>query len=357
MEYVKFDIVEVAKKCGIRFHPVQANPVEFKAQCPFCGDVKYHLGLNREMERFHCFRCDAKGNSVSLYAKLKGISNKEAYTELKQGIKPEFTEKAVYVKENDIPIRSLDERHNVYYDFLNLLRLNRKHFDNLSERGLNYAEIMRFMYKSIPLDPVFRREVLEKLSKRHNLEGIPGFYRDSGGDIQMYIKNCGGMFIPVCNSEGYIQGLQMRLDLPEGSTEKKFRWFSSKHFECGTGAKSWVHVVGDTNQTEAWLTEGPMKADVSSVLSNGKLFIAIPGVNAVRMLSDVLNELNIRKVYEVLDMDKRSKPEVKKALITLRQLLKENGIDYVSCNWDAKYKGFDDYCLAKTKELSQLLAA
>lgn len=356
MEYVRFDIIEVARSLGINFSPLQKNPIEFKAQCPFCGDTKYHLGLNAEMERFHCFRCNEKGNSVSLYAKIMGISNKEAYKELMNESYVQIPDN-LYIEEQETPIRSLHERHNVYYDFLSLLRLNKKHYENLISRGLNFTEIQRFMYRSIPLDKYFRRKVLDKLSARYDLEGIPGFFRDKRGEWQMYYKSYGGIFIPVCNYEGYIQGLQMRLDIPKGTDEKKFRWFSSRNFNCGAGAKSWIHVVGDTTQKEAWITEGALKADVSCALSNGKLFIAVPGVNAVKMLKDVLNTLKITKVYEALDMDKRSKPEVKRALIALRRLLEEQGIEYTSCTWNENFKGFDDYCLAKTKEISQLLAA
>ena len=41
-KYDSFDIVEVAEKCGIYFHPIQRNDVELKALCPFCSDTKYH---------------------------------------------------------------------------------------------------------------------------------------------------------------------------------------------------------------------------------------------------------------------------------------------------------------------------
>ena len=79
VQYEDFDIVEVAAKCGIRFYHSQRNNIEFKALCPFCGDTSYHLGLNRKMDRFHCFRCKTRGNSVSLYAKMLGLTNKQAY--------------------------------------------------------------------------------------------------------------------------------------------------------------------------------------------------------------------------------------------------------------------------------------
>ena len=167
----------------------------------------------------------------------------------------------------------------------------------------------------------------------------------------MFLSRHGGIFIPVCNKDGYIQGLQMRLDVPSGASGKRFRWFSSNHFPNGTGAKPWIHVVGDTTALEACLTEGPMKADVTSVLSSGRLFLAVPGVNAVNQLPDVLRGLRVRKVYEAFDMDKRSNAEVKKALIALRTTLRQNGIECVGCSWNPNYKGIDDYCLARSANL------
>lgn len=355
-EYEQFDIIEVAEKCGIQFHPRQRNNVEFIALCPFCGDRKYHLGLNRKKGMFHCFRCKESGNSVSLYAKLNGVSNKEAYQALKANMEI-FEPKNVFsFCEQEMPIRSLEERHNVYYDFLKLLRLQSCHFENLEQRGLSLRYIHQFMYKSIPVDNVFRREVLEELASNHDLIGIPGFYRDERGEIQMYCKQCGGIFIPVCNKDGYIQGLQMRLDVPTCSSGKKFRWFSSKNFNDGTGAKAWIHVVGDTTADTACLTEGAMKADITSVLSNGQLFIAVPGVNAVNQLIEVIHDLGVRKIYEAFDMDKRSKPEVKDALIKLRIMLRCNGIECVSCSWNSAYKGIDDYMLSRTRA-SETIAA
>lgn len=49
-----------------------------EAGCPFCGDHgtgKYHLSLNTNTDRNRCNLCGAHGNRVSLYARLKGMSN------------------------------------------------------------------------------------------------------------------------------------------------------------------------------------------------------------------------------------------------------------------------------------------
>lgn len=360
-EYEKFDIVKVALAFGVKLHPIQNNPVEIKALCPFCGDTKYHLGLNREKEQFHCFRCRESGNSVTLAAKLCGISNREAYTMLKKAagnpeprlpLLPKMT-----VNAQETPIKSVEERHGVYYDLLSLLSLRPTHRENLTERGLSFSHIHQFMYRSIPLDPIFRREVINALSAKHDLCGIPGFYRDGNGDLQMFVGKYPGMYIPVCDKYGYIQGLQMRLDVPEGGSEKKFRWFSSRHFNGGCGVKPWIHVVGDVGADEVCLTEGVMKADIASVLSGGRLFAAVPGVNAIGELPETIRSLGVKTVYEAFDMDKQSNPEVKRALISLRETLKECGVQCIGCSWDPRFKGIDDYYLAKKICAEQMCAA
>lgn len=350
-EYTKFDIIKVANDCGIQFHPRQRNPMEHLALCPFCADTSYHLYINPVKERFKCQRCGADGNSVSLYARIHGITNAKAASALKNAFKLTDESFPEIYNIREIPTvetKSLKERHAVYYDMLQLLYLTDKHRQNLISRGLSDKHINQFMYKSIPLDDVFRRVVIETLSAKYDLIGIPGFYRDKHGDIQMFINRYGGMLIPVCDKDGYIQGLQMRLDIPEGVNEKRFRWFSSSSFRDGAKVKSWIHIVGDVHAEEACITEGPMKSDISSVLSGGWLFIGLPGVNCIEILPEVLQRFpRLKRVYEALDMDKVSNPNVKKALIKLNGVLDIYGVEHEKCYWNYRYKGIDDYLLAK----------
>ena len=83
-EYKTVPILDAARRAGVRIADGQAGRYEVKAFCPFClGRTKNpHLYLNTEKNRFFCQRCGEHGNSVSLYAKIRGISNKEAFEEL-----------------------------------------------------------------------------------------------------------------------------------------------------------------------------------------------------------------------------------------------------------------------------------
>lgn len=346
-EYQNFDIIEVAGLCGISLYQRKTKTAEYKARCPFCGDKKYHLGINRDKERFHCFLCNESGNSVSLYAKVNNISNREAYEELRKKCSCSPPQRLV-VKTAENPIRSLYDRHNVYYDFLNMLRLEPRHYDNLVSRGLDFNDIHRFMYKSMPQDMNYRRKVIAGLSQKHNLDGIPGFFRADSGEWCMYTNKNGGIFIPVCDKDGYIQGLQVRLDIC-GGDGKKFRWFSTNGYRGGTGAKSWVHVVGDVTSKTAFLTEGPMKSDISSVLSGGKLFLAIPGVNSTEYLTDTILQMGIERINIMLDMDKRTNENVRAAVRKIKSVLSDMGVEYREYNWNPRYNGIDDYMAARAR--------
>lgn len=81
-EYKTVPILDAARRAGVRIADGQAGRYEFKAFCPFClGRTKNpHLYLNTEKNRFFCQRCGEHGNSVSLYAKIRGISNSEIIT-------------------------------------------------------------------------------------------------------------------------------------------------------------------------------------------------------------------------------------------------------------------------------------
>lgn len=250
---------------------------------------------------------------------------------------------------NNTPMKPLIERHNVYYDLLRLLYLNNSHYKDLADRGLSAVNIRQFMYKSLPANEYECRNVIKNLCQKHDLSGIPGFYCKYG-EWKMYMPKYGGFFVPVCDKDGYIQGMQIRLD----SDTERYRWFSTNEYPEGTGVSSWVHVVGNTSSDTAYLTEGALKADVTSTLSGGELFIAIPGVNAVTCLADTLRRLKLKKVYEAFDMDKQVNVNVMKALARIKEILKECGIETQTCTWNPWYKGIDDYVLYRNKRYGTL---
>ena len=88
MVYEKIPIVDTAGWCGLVLDSRTLRRREVEATCPFCGDHgkgKYHLSLNTVTDQFRCNLCGVRGNSVSLYARLNGVSNKQAFQELRKG--------------------------------------------------------------------------------------------------------------------------------------------------------------------------------------------------------------------------------------------------------------------------------
>lgn len=352
MAWTEFGVLEVADICGLTIKEYSLGKQEIEARCPFCDDTKYHLNLNRIKNQWLCFKCGERGNDVSLYSRLHGISNAEAVKELKKRGLGTAQSRIITPLPKASLIKPLMDRHNVYFDMLSMLRLDVTHRNDLLNRGLSFANINQFMYKSVPRDPNVQRIIIRKLSERYDLKGIPGFYR-SYGEWKMHTPKYGGFFVPVCNHEGYIQGMQIRYD----TGDKRYGWFSTTNYPDGTGAQSWVHVVGNTLSQEAFLTEGALKCDVASSLSNGSLYIAVPGVNAIGLLPEALDNLNVKKIYEVFDMDKLTNGNVKKALIKVKSMLINRGIEVQSCTWNAEYKGIDDYYLFRRNFYEQQAVA
>ena len=341
MVYFDIPILSAAARCGIAV-PADNGRVEAEANCPFCNDSKKHLSLNTVKNQFRCHRCGESGNSVSLYAKVYRIDNKTAFKEL-MGI---FA-REIPVSPPSLPriceaeIKPLENRHDVYYDMLQILGLSASHRQRLMNRGLNAAVIERNMYRTIPGDNTHAYyDVLHRLSAVHDLSGVPGFYLKNGA-WRMVVKK--GMFVPVCTRLGYIQGLQIRLDSTEN---RKYRWFSSSHYDGGTRINPCIHVANWNNRGTVYLTEGALKAEVASHLMGGVCVIGIAGVNCVSGLAELLNEMGVREVIEAFDMDKFTNPHVANALSALKNIITQSGIKYRSATWNPAYKGIDDFYLA-----------
>ena len=349
MVFEKIPIVDTARRCGLVLDSRTLRRREVEASCPFCGDHgkgKYHLSLNTATDQFRCNLCGAHGNSVSLYARLHGVNNKQAFQELSKEtnvypIPKQPTPQNTETERQPVP---LEERHIAYTAMLNHLTLLDRHHENLLERGLSEERIIRNQYRSMPETEQGRRLLASLLrSCGFDLLGIPGF-RTYYGDWTLAGPN--GFLIPVRDKNGLIQGLKIRLD--DADNDRKYRWLSSRDMTNGTRSYSWVHVTGDTTSKRAYLTEGPLKGDVASFLAHDALFVCIGGVNSLNGLTKTLRDLGVTEVVEAMDMDQSTKPEVRKAIQTMRKEVQAvKHLKYTKYTWDPAYKGVDDYLLSR----------
>lgn len=340
--------MDAARRCGLVLDSRTLRREEVEASCPFCGDHgpgKYHLNLNTITDQYRCNLCGARGNSVSLFARIHGVSNKEAYLELaKEGKVYPMPQQPTPQKQERQPL-PLETRHQMYSDMLDHLTLLPKHRDNLLERGLSEARIEQNQYRSMPETDRGRRLLASLLRARgYDLQGLPGFRTYYG---EWTLSGPNGFLIPVRDKHGLIQGLKIRLD-QEKHPDRKYRWLSSRNMPGGTRSYSWVHITGDTSSKRAFLTEGPLKGDVASFLADDALFVCIGGVNALGGLTDALRSLGVREVVEAMDMDQNTNQQVRSAIQAMRrEVQKIPGIRYSKYTWNPAYKGVDDYFLSR----------
>ena len=348
-QYDKIPIMDAARRCGVALDSRTLKHREVEATCPFChdhGPGKYHLSLNTSTDQYRCNLCGAHGNSVTLYARLMGVSNGEAYQALSQEGKvyPMPWQEPSKAGEERQPM-ALEQRHAAYTAMLEHLTLLPRHQENLIGRGFSEKRIVQNQYRSMPETDAGRRLLTVLLRAcGHELLGLPGF-RTYYGDWM--ISGPKGFLIPVRNKDGLIQGMKIRLDDADNPS-RKYRWLSSRDLPNGTRSYSYIHVTGDTTQKRAFLTEGPLKGDVASYLAHDALFVCVGGVNAIHGLKDTLKALGVTQVVEAMDMDQMTNPNVRNAVLAMRREVQAiKGLKYTKYTWDPAYKGVDDYLLSR----------
>lgn len=360
--------------------------------CPFCNRKK-KMNISYAKNVFRCNACDKSGGVLKLHMYAKGFdTTKQAYADLKKnftGIKNETENQKEYTyiyddKENNpFPSFMLDK---IYTNLLNLLTLNDEDKKDLLNRGLTEEDIIKNQYRTFPssmytflaekaLFGTIQAGEIKTLcyyaGKLNSGMGIPGFY-STHGDITLVHQRNRGFLIPIRNIQGEITSLQIRNFLSENATEEeketfsKYIWLSSKmkHNGCGVHEVNQIHFTGFEYQNEkspknVFLTEGCLKANVASSLmkqlglsKTPAPFIAIMGVNNTAQLEKVCLDLKERGTKEItlcFDMDFLTNQNVKKAKEKVIRIIKESGLTLHIMNWDEKYKGIDDYLLAKLK--------
>lgn len=94
-----------------------------------------------------------------------------------------------------------------------------------------------------------------------------------------------------------------------------------------------------------------MKADIINALS-GLTVLAVPGVNSLTHLKEVLAELKVKgvtKIQTAFDMDFSTNINVQNGFNNLLTLLDGMGFRFGSYVWDPRFKGLDDYIWAQKK--------
>ncbi len=393
-------IEEVVDLLGLIRNPKSlSDATSFNVRCPLCDDKKYHCNINTRKNVYHCVRCsgDNKNTGVlDLYGRVRfGTphipgstgNGKELMKKLKEELgKPEVVQRSYArqmekKKEFHIPaakITSDDKLHEAYSALLDFTQfaLSAEHRDNLLNRGLDLASIIQNEYRTIPqsfdwinmypaMIEIWEKDKLEKekarfpslkrvkteaciggmivadylTSKGIDLMGVPGAYKLK----KHWIFNLQpGMIIPTRNREGMIVCFQLRKD----TGKLRYMTISAKDLPYGVvEGISRVHFplgnVGPGPESEVFLTEGPLKADVACHLYNHpSYFIALQGVNSTNELPEILEFLkacDVKYVCNALDMDRLCNHNVAKASKSIAKKVRAAGLTMKHRFWDADY--------------------
>jgi hypothetical protein len=231
----------------------------------------------------------------------------------------------------------IDVLNHSYSELLSELSLSERHRQNLKERGLTDSQIAGLNYRSLPL-PSHDLIMQKLLAKDIQLTGVPGFYTNSSGKWRL--AGPAGILIPCRNVQRQITGLQVRCDNIQNG---KYRWLSSagKPNGCSSGVSVHFAQPPEADQSEIWVTEGPLKADICS-LRLKRLVLAIPGVACWNLAISIIQEIKPQRVIVALDMDKLSNPMVNRYKNLLLRALLKLRIKTFEADWNRDFKGLDD---------------
>jgi len=318
--------------------------------CPCCdkegGGKEKHLNIDLVKDVFRCPRCGWNGGIFDLYALYTNTPRAEVRNEIIRNlsgnhIKGRHIPKSVTIthETTESPVAGIEMRDAVYTILLFMLTLDPDHMRNLQSRGLTEQDINGNVYRTTPVigEKTLAKQLLEiGLS----LAGVPGFYTDVSGDWTL-VASKRGIMVPVRDSQGRIQGIQIRRDYTE---KRKYRWLSSSGMKDGRGAEGWIHMAGPVSKS-ILLTEGPMKADIIHCLT-GLSVLAVPGVNSLKYLEKTLAELieqGVRQVMTAFDMDFLRNAYVQDGYSELVNRISRMGIEYGTYLWRPDLNGLDDY--------------
>ena len=235
----------------------------------------------------------------------------------------------------------------VYRALARHLPLRHRHRIQLRERSLTAAAIQGGGYASLPLRGR-SQACQELLTEGHELRGVPGFFLERDGNHRWWtLAGAPGLLIPVKDVRGHIAGLQIRHD---GDTAaRRYSWLSSTGRPGGTGCRASVHVaqpLGHAQDERVWITEGPLKANIASVMLDA-VVIGLPGVASWRKGLEIAEELKPLKgtLVVAFDMDFRTNPHVAQYRLELICAASQAGWGVAVAEWEGA-KGIDDALVA-----------
>lgn len=378
-------MTDVVSTLNLSLYRDRGNVADY--YCPFCeANGKHHhsLNINFEKETFNCYKCGYGGGLLQLYSAYQQVvvrnsdyighyksseCTKQAAADMLEALGQNQQKTA---SENQKRKKLVEEKRTLHSDInfsktnlvynclIDNISLTVRHRQDLLDRGMSEESIKKYRLRSVPT--TFGGAIVKKISEQTGItdfSGVAGFYFDEqtlewSMTFQKYHK---GILIPYYDYDGNITSFQIRLDTPLSSkNDKPTRYisFSSVYRNKGTSASSTpCYLHGTKRNNILYVTEGGLKAMVAQSMT-GWSFVALQGVANQKGLEELLGRFQGNIVYDTFDMDYHTNVNVQKEKKKLEAKIVNAGKTFKRAEWNAEYKGIDDYLLALKKSKNKL---
>jgi hypothetical protein len=269
-----------------------------------------------------------------------------------------LTERAQAPRRYDPPpvIAPIERRHEVFSAWLAALiyeyRLGSKHWIHLTDvRGFSTETVKAMEFCTVPTRTL-SDVICNELKRAHDLEHVPGFYWDSKRERwAMRFVGQDGFYIPLRDTEGRIQALQIRRDTDDHRSRYWLVSTPDDKFARGACSGTPPHFVGNRDSQKLIITEGGLKASVCAEQLPDVYFCGLVAVGSFRsnfgwQLRQWLP--HVREIGIAYDADSRTNPKVATQLTRLQSTLAKAGYEPTVIEWPAECgNGFDDYLLSQ----------
>lgn len=248
-----------------------------------------------------------------------------------------------------------DVRDRAYRAVLADLRLEELDREGLRARGLDDAHITANGYRTLHTEGRARLALVAINAVGEALAPlVPGVYwKEDGNRGWWTFGGSSGLLIPVRDLEGRIIALKSR---SHDAVVTGSRYSSvSSYSHGGPKAELAAHVpIQALDRRESSnrlvITEGELKADVSTALTRHRVpVVSVPGVSSWRLGLDLARRWGAPAIDIAFDMDQLVNEDVARALKAMLAAFRGEGFDVGTVEWPPRYKGLDDYLLARSR--------
>lgn len=245
-----------------------------------------------------------------------------------------------------------DTLHRAHAVLLGRLGLDDADHAALVRRGLTPEDIEQNGYRTLPerRRAELARALVDALGEPVALR-VPGVWtKEEDGRSWLSLAGAPGLLVPCRDAAGRVVALKVRRRDPcEGA---RYLWVASTA-AGGPGARQVAHspvaalaLGGDV----LWLTEGELKADVSTALGRVPV-VGMPGTGATGLGVEAALAWGARRVVVAFDMDWRTNARVAADRARLVEALFHAGLDVQTEEWPDRWKGLDDWYLMRAMEV------